>query len=91
MSAAAPTFDDIDADAHNLSHLLDTIVENLMNVTYPASVGDLTRVAALSIIARDMSVAMVRAFETALVRDFETPTVSETEPRKAAPTERAAA
>jgi hypothetical protein len=66
MSTRAPTFDDIDASTHNLSQLLDTIVDSLMNVTYPASAGDLTRVASLSIIARDMSVAMLGDIESAL-------------------------
>ncbi|WP_029074490.1 hypothetical protein [Kaistia adipata] len=66
MSTAAPTFDDIDAKVHNLAQLLDTTVENLMNVNYPASVGDMTRICALLIIARDMSVAMTRDFEAAL-------------------------
>jgi hypothetical protein len=63
MSTAAPTLDDIDASTHNLAHLLDTLVENIMNVSYPANVGDLTRVAALAIIARDMSVATARDFD----------------------------
>jgi hypothetical protein len=58
-----PTIDDIEAHTHNLVQLLDTLVENLMNVTYPASVGDLTRVGALSIIARDMSENMLSSIE----------------------------
>lgn len=65
MSTAAPTFDDIDANAHNLAQLLDTTVENLLNVNYPAEVGDLTRVCSLLIIARDMSIAMTRDLEAA--------------------------
>jgi hypothetical protein len=52
--APVPTIDDIEAHTHNLVQLLDTLVENLMNVNYPADVGALTRVGALSIIARDM-------------------------------------
>lgn len=63
MSTAAPTIDDIEAYIHNLVQLLDTLVENLMNVTYPAGVGDLTRVGALSIIARDMSETMLSSIE----------------------------
>jgi hypothetical protein len=63
MSAPTPTIDDIEAYTHNLVQLLDTLVENLMNVTYPAGVGDLTRVGALSIIARDMSETMLSSIE----------------------------
>lgn len=70
MSTAAPTFDDIDANAHNLAQLLDTLVENLLNVNYPAAVGDLARASALAIIARDMCVAMTRDFEAALTAGF---------------------
>jgi len=65
MSAAAPTLDDIGIDAHHLAQLLDTLVETLMNVTYPATRDDLTRAAALANIARDMSVTMVRDFDAA--------------------------
>ena len=82
MSTAVPTFDDIDANAHNLAQLLDTTVENLLNVNYPADVGDLTRVCSLLIIARDMSVAMTRDLEVAFA-------AGTTEPRK--PTARRAA
>lgn len=65
MSAPVPTLDDIDTNAHNLSQLLDLLVENVMNVTYPASRSDLTRAAALSMIARDMAAAMVTDFDIA--------------------------
>lgn len=73
MSTAVPTFDDIDANAHNLAQLLDATVENLLNVNYPAEVGDLTRVCSLLIIARDMSVAMTRDLEAAFAADAAEP------------------
>jgi len=64
MSAAAPTLDDIDTDVHNLSQLLDALVENLLNIECPASRTDLSRAAAFSIIARDMSLALGRDIDT---------------------------
>jgi len=64
MSAAAPTLDDIDSNVHNLSQLLDALVENLLNIECPASRTDLSRAAAFSIIARDMSRVLGRDIDT---------------------------
>jgi hypothetical protein len=63
MSATTPTLDDIDAHVHNLAQLLDTLVDNLLNVSCPADRGDLSRASALSIIARDMSQSIGRDIE----------------------------
>jgi hypothetical protein len=65
MSTAAPTLDDIGIDTHNLAQLLDTLVEAMMNVTYPASRTDLTKAAALAYIARDMGVMLNSNFDAA--------------------------
>lgn len=71
--SAAPTFDDIDANVHNLAQLLDTLVDNLTNVEYPAAVGALNRSSALAIIARDMCVRMTQDFQAALSADLAPP------------------
>ncbi|WP_018182134.1 hypothetical protein [Kaistia granuli] len=63
MNAQTPTLDDIETDTHHLGHLLDALVENLLNVTHPAGIEDLSRAVALSIIARDMSEAIGRDLE----------------------------
>jgi hypothetical protein len=48
-----------------------------MNVNYPASVNDMTRVCSLLIIARDLSATMVRDFEAAFAAGWPKPSASE--------------
>jgi len=70
MSTAAPTLDDIDSNAHNLSQLLDALVENLLNIECPASRTDLSRAAAFAMIARDMSLTLGRDIDTCNTATF---------------------